>query len=112
MSLAGFWEFPGGKLEEGESPETCLIREIKEELGIVIRIIEPLTPSVYSYSENKNIQLLPFLCSWESGEINLVEHEKIVWITTNEINDLTWAPADIPIAKELSENWQVFRSKA
>ncbi|MBN3584224.1 (deoxy)nucleoside triphosphate pyrophosphohydrolase [Algoriphagus aestuarii] len=110
MSLPGFWEFPGGKIEEGESPEECLIREIKEELGIVIAIHGQLTSSKFDYSQNTEIELIPFICTWEAGEINLQEHESILWLQISDLQGLDWAPADIPIWKELSEKWQAFRS--
>lgn len=110
MNLAGYWEFPGGKIEEGEQPEGCLIREIKEELGIEIKIQSPLTPSKFDYSQGKIIELIPFICTWQSGEINLLEHEIIEWLEVGELPKLKWAPADIPIMMELSEKWQAFRS--
>ena len=110
MNLAGYWEFPGGKIEEGEHPEDCLLREIKEELGIEIKIQSPLTTSKFDYSKGKIIELIPFICTWHSGEINLLEHEMIEWLEVEELPKLKWAPADIPIWMELSEKWQAFRS--
>lgn len=110
MNLAGYWEFPGGKIEEGEHPEDCLTREIKEELGIEIKIQSPLTPSKFDYSQGKIIELIPFICTWQSGEINLLEHEMIEWLVVADLPKLKWAPADIPIWMELSEKWQAFRS--
>lgn len=112
MSQAGFWEFPGGKLEEGESPEESLIREIQEELGMVISIIEPLSISKFNYtSEDLTVELIPFTCHWVSGEIQILEHEEVQWLTLNEMDNLNWAPADVPVFMEIKKNWQAFRSK-
>jgi 8-oxo-dGTP diphosphatase len=105
MQLPGLWEFPGGKIEEGESPESCLIREIWEELAISINIICPLTPNEHSYSEGKVIRLIPFVCSWERGDIILLEHQEIKWLKKEELKSLDWAPADMPIVNDLIANW-------
>ncbi|MEB2776477.1 (deoxy)nucleoside triphosphate pyrophosphohydrolase [Algoriphagus sp. D3-2-R+10] len=105
MPLPGLWEFPGGKIEEDESPEACLIREIKEELAISIRVISSLRLNKHSYSKGKVIQLMPFICRWESGEINLLEHQEVKWLSRDELNSLNWAPADIPIVNDLFDNW-------
>ncbi|WP_296702811.1 (deoxy)nucleoside triphosphate pyrophosphohydrolase [Algoriphagus sp.] len=112
MSQPGFWEFPGGKIENNESKEDCLKREILEELGIVITVKSKLTPSIYEYSSEKVIQLFPFICDWESGDLQILEHEKVMWVAVDELQNLNLAPADIPICKELSHNWQAFRSKS
>jgi len=110
MSLPGFWEFPGGKIENNESKEDCLKREIKEELGLEVLIKLKLTPSIYEYSEEKKIELFPFICDWKSGDLEVLEHEKVIWIGIEELDKLIWAPADLPICRELSQNWQAFRS--
>jgi 8-oxo-dGTP diphosphatase len=107
MDLPGFWEFPGGKMEPGESPTTCSIREIWEELSIGIRISRPLTPVLHTYP-NKSIQLIPFLATWESGTLQLTEHAQIQWLAQKDLLSLDWAPADIPILHELNENWDYF----
>lgn len=111
MSQPGMWEFPGGKLEEGESPEESLIREIKEELGMEISVDRQLAISRYVYSEEKIVELIPFLCTWKSGNIQVLEHEEVDWLEIEELRDLNWAPADIPVYNELLENWQAFRSR-
>ncbi|MFC5625732.1 (deoxy)nucleoside triphosphate pyrophosphohydrolase [Algoriphagus winogradskyi] len=105
MNLSGFWEFPGGKVEKNESPEACLVREIKEELAISVCTRLALKSSEYSYSAGKLIRLLPFVCSWQSGEITLLEHQEVRWVSKENIKSLNWAPADIPIVDELFENW-------
>ncbi len=104
MDLPGCWEFPGGKVEEGESPETCLIREVLEELSINIRIKGALTPILHAYP-SKTIQLLPFLATWDSGTIRLAEHAQLRWLGREELYSVDWAPADLPIVHELSANW-------
>ncbi|REG78496.1 (deoxy)nucleoside triphosphate pyrophosphohydrolase [Algoriphagus antarcticus] len=105
MSLPGLWEFPGGKIEEGESPADCLIREIKEELAISISLVGSLQPNEHSYTEGKVVRLIPFVCSWESGEITLLEHLDLQWLAREELKVVNWAPADIPIVDHLFVNW-------
>lgn len=98
MPLPLKWEFPGGKLEPGETPEECLIREIREELDVDIDVVEPRPPSVHHGS--KTIRLIPFICRIIAGEINLREHEAYCWIEPPELKELDWAPADVPIVQE------------
>ncbi len=105
MSLAGFWEFPGGKIEKGESSEECLKREIKEELALEVELVQPLTPVEYTYPAPMTIQLIPFLALIKSGEIRLAEHEEYRWLGQKELFEVNWAPADIPIVEELSSKW-------
>lgn len=105
MPLAGFWEFPGGKVEKGESPQECLLREILEELELKIQVGIELPISEYSYLEGKTIRLIPFLAQIKSGEINLLEHDKYLWLGVNELFEVNWAIADIPIVQYLKENW-------
>ena len=112
MSQAGFWEFPGGKIENNESMEECLKREIMEELGIEISVKFKLTPSIHEYSPEKVIKLFPFICDWKSGGLRVLEHEEVKWISIKGMENLNLAPADIPICKELSQNWQAFRSES
>jgi 8-oxo-dGTP diphosphatase len=109
MSQPGLWEFPGGKVEQGELLEDCLTREILEELNISIRIVIAMSPSEFSYSSDKTIRLLPFLCTWESGLIQLLEHEEVRWLTKEELFSVNWAPADLPIAQELDRFWNPVR---
>lgn len=109
MSQSGLWEFPGGKVEQGELPEDCLIREILEELNISIRIVIAMSPNKFSYSSEKTIRLLPFLCTWESGLIQLSEHEEVRWLTKEKLFSVNWAPADLPIVQELDRFWNPVR---
>lgn len=99
MDLPGKWEFPGGKVEPGETPEAALIREIKEELDLAVRVSATLPDYVHHYKE-KSIRLIPFVCSVVSGKVSLKEHESWNWFNCNELQQLDWAEADIPILKE------------
>ena len=107
MNLPGCWEFPGGKVEAGESPENCLHREIGEELSIEIRICGALTPVVHAYP-TQVIHLIPFLGSWQGGSLKLTEHAQSQWLNKEDLLFLNWAPADIPIVRELETNWENF----
>jgi 8-oxo-dGTP diphosphatase len=97
MSLPLKWEFPGGKIEENEIAENCLLREIAEELSIQIEIIQRLSDSVYAYSESKIIKLIPFVCKLIGGELILKEHAQYLWLDKSELTSLDWADADIPV---------------
>ncbi|OOG76750.1 (deoxy)nucleoside triphosphate pyrophosphohydrolase [Algoriphagus sp. A40] len=104
MDLPGKWEFPGGKVEVGEDPKACLIREIKEELAVEIEIFDSLTPSEFAYP-SKTIRLIPFAAIWKSGEIRLLEHEQVIWLDKKDLLSVDWAAADLPIVHELQEKW-------
>ncbi len=99
MKLPLKWEFPGGKLESGESEEECILREIKEELNINIEIIGKLSCSVFDYG-SFNVNLIPFISNYISGEIALSEHKDFKWMKKSELSSLDWAEADLPILKE------------
>ena len=94
--MTGKWEFPGGKLEPGESAETCIAREIFEELEIVILPIRELTPVTHTY-EDFTIRLQPFICKWLSGNIKLHEHTAVKLLPPAELEKLDWSPADIEV---------------
>jgi 8-oxo-dGTP diphosphatase len=96
MSLPLKWELPGGKIELDESSEECLIREIKEELNIEIAIVKNLPSNTHTYPTIV-IKLIPFICRRINGAIALKEHINFKWLNTNELLDLDWAEADIPI---------------
>ncbi|WP_017733536.1 (deoxy)nucleoside triphosphate pyrophosphohydrolase [Nafulsella turpanensis] len=93
------WEFPGGKVEEGESAQECIVREIKEELGIKISILQQLELPPPFTGDKKTIQLAPFVCRWESGSLQLFEHRNYRWLLPQELLSLDWCPADIPVVK-------------
>lgn len=90
------WEFPGGKLKPGETPEGCLIREIREELGVEISVIK-LLPSVrYRYSDS-HIKLIPFVCKIRKGNIELREHLDYYWVPRSQLESLDWLEADVEV---------------
>ena len=99
MRLPLKWEFPGGKVEQDETAEACVIRELKEELGLKVKIIKAMVPAVH-INGSQQIRLIPFLCSIVSGEITLVEHKACRWLHPAELMDLDWAPADIPVVQQ------------
>lgn len=96
MDMPGRWEFPGGKIEPAEAPEEAIVREIREELDILVIVQYPLQESVYHY-EDKSIRLFPFICSVESGNMVLKEHQSCGWFNRDELAQLDWAEADIPV---------------
>jgi 8-oxo-dGTP diphosphatase len=89
-SLAGWWEFPGGKVEPGESDPTALAREIREELGVELAIFELLGES------HGAVHLLVYRCTAE-GEIHPTEHDAIRWLAVHELEAVGWAEADVPM---------------
>ncbi len=99
MSLPLKWEFPGGKIEKNETPEECLIREIKEELNIEV-VIERSSSIVEHQYDTFTIRLFPFICRIQNGKIQLAEHLSYVWLPKNELLCLDWAEADLPILHE------------
>ena len=96
MNLPLTWEFPGGKLEAGESAEECLQRELMEEMGITITVGRSLPQHTHSY-DNLTVTLYPFLATILSGTITLHEHAAIVWLPPEELHTLDWAEADWPV---------------
>jgi len=100
MDRSGKWEFPGGKLEKNETAEQCIIREIKEELDIDIKVIRWLEPVKYSYPDI-TIRLIPCLAKIISRKITAHEHSDYKWVSKNELMSFDWAPADIPVAKQV-----------
>lgn len=96
MSLPLKWEFPGGKLEAGESPETCLQRELQEELGITVRVEQGLEPVTHKYPTFV-VTLYPFACENLQGDMILHEHRASCWLAPHELPTLDWAEADVPI---------------
>lgn len=98
MSLPLKWEFPGGKINNGESPIECLRRELQEELGIEAAVGHSLPPVTHHY-QTFLVTLHPFICRIISGEITLHEHAALAWLTFLELHILDWAEADLPVIK-------------
>ena len=98
MSLPLKWEFPGGKIDQGESPEECLRRELVEEMGIAVRVGKSLPLSTHHYP-TFTVTLYPFICLIESGDIILSEHADIAWLPPEQLSTLDWAEADLPVIK-------------
>lgn len=97
------WEFPGGKIESGETKEQALVREIKEELNIEISVDKFALDIEYQYP-NFYLFMSCFMCSIKEGSIELLEHNDGKWITKEELNTLNWLPADIDAVNYLKEN--------
>ncbi|OQX10584.1 MAG: NUDIX hydrolase [Desulfobulbaceae bacterium A2] len=100
MAMAGKWEFPGGKIEAGETATDCLRRELMEELAINARIGPALTPHTHHYSGRLTVTLHPFLCTIEAGEPLAHEHDRLLWLPPAELSALDWAAADLPVLAE------------
>lgn len=101
-ALAGFWEFPGGKLEPGENPEDALIREIKEEFNADIQIISFVNEASYDYDFGTVI-MKTYITKLVSESLELLEHDDMAWLEPKEFDTLTWAPVDIPAVKMIQQ---------
>ncbi|MFN3524025.1 MAG: 8-oxo-dGTP diphosphatase MutT [Phenylobacterium sp.] len=102
--LAGLWEFPGGKVEAGETPEACLIRELEEELGIVVTGA-CLAPFVFASHDYESFHLLMplFLCRRWTGVVTAKEHEALAWVKPSRLGDYPMPPADAPLVAWLRD---------
>jgi len=99
-SLPLLWEFPGGKIEPGETPENALQREIQEELSCEIAVGKQVDYTVYEYDFGI-VRLNTFLCRLIKGTPIITEHEMIKWLKSKDLTRLDWAPADIPTVEKL-----------
>lgn len=104
-SQAGLWEFPGGKLEANESPETCLIRELREEMNIEIIPYAPFGVSEHDYG-TVQIRLIAYRARYAGGDLKLTDHDEVRWVNTLGLGEVEWAPADVPFVHQLMENVQ------
>jgi 8-oxo-dGTP diphosphatase len=101
-SLGGYWEFPGGKVEDGESNEESLLRELIEELNLKVKIKQHFFDTVHQY-DNGAIELISFICETENIASESTDHDQLEWVNVSDLLNWKLAPADIPIAKELIE---------
>jgi 8-oxo-dGTP diphosphatase len=100
--MGGLWEFPGGKVEDGERPEQTLIRELKEELGIVVSeaCLAPLTFATHPYSDFH--LLMPFyVCRRWEGMVTATEGQHLAWVKPNRLREHEMPPADVPLISHL-----------
>ena len=101
-TFAGGWEFPGGKMEPGETPEEALKREIREELDTEISVDSLLETVEYDYPEF-HLSMKCYWCSVVSGDLVLKEHAEARWLSKEELFDEEWLPADIELIKKIQE---------
>jgi 8-oxo-dGTP diphosphatase len=101
-TMAGLWEFPGGKIEQGERPEETLIRELKEELGIVVRepCLAPLTFASHSYADFHLLMPLYVCRRWEET-VTAREGQRLAWVRPNRLREYKMPPADEPLVSHL-----------
>ena len=104
QNLEGYWEFPGGKLEQGETVQQCLERELLEETALEIQAGKIFAESVYHY-ENGSIKLVALEARLIGGDITLSVHDAYEWVPLKDVCSYELAPADIPIAKSLIEKF-------
>ncbi|MBO6607405.1 (deoxy)nucleoside triphosphate pyrophosphohydrolase [Psychroserpens sp.] len=95
-SLAGYWEFPGGKIEHSENAEDALKRELYEELGMKVKVLNRITSNTHNYDEIQ-VFLIAYLCEFKEASYEMTDHDQYAWISKNEFNNYKMAPADLPI---------------
>ncbi|EPD70983.1 mutator mutT protein [Corynebacterium pyruviciproducens ATCC BAA-1742] len=101
-AMSGYWEFPGGKVEPGETEEEALARELFEELDISVEVRSHVATTPYSYDFG-DISLSVYVCTIEEGEPTRSEHQSLEWVPVADLSDLRWAPADIPAMEKLRD---------
>ena len=106
MSLPGMWEFPGGKIELDESPAEALLRELEEELLCKAEIGEYIQTTEHEYDFGI-VNLTTYYCLLTGDEPRLTEHSEIRWVHVAELDQLNWAPADIPAVKQVMRDFKI-----
>ncbi|AHM60009.1 NUDIX hydrolase [Flammeovirgaceae bacterium 311] len=106
---AGLWEFPGGKLNKGESPHDCIVREIAEELHLQVAPYQLLQAVEYHYPD-KSIRLIPLICRLTGGRLTLTEHAAYQWLAPQALHPLQWCPPDVPVLEQYLQ-WLSQQSK-
>ena len=106
----GWWEFPGGKMEEGESPQEALAREIREELDAEISVGQLLETVEWDYPDF-HLTMHCFICTLASGEIHLKEHEDAAWLTRETLDSVKWLPADEGLIERIKKDILTDRGK-
>jgi 8-oxo-dGTP diphosphatase len=103
-TLPGSWEFPGGKIETGETPEECLERELREEFHVEVQVGALYCESTYHYDHGA-IKLLCYLTCHVSGEFIPTVHDEFTWAAFDELRDYDFAPADVPVVEKIIEDY-------
>ena len=106
MTLPNMWEFPGGKIELGESREEALIREVKEELELDINNLEYLTTVDYDYP-NFHLTMHCFICEICGGELVLNAHNDAKWVSLEELSTQKWVPADVEVVEKILNDFKI-----
>jgi len=101
--LPGVWEFPGGKCEEGETPAICARREVREEIGVEVKVIDEHPPITYEYSDRR-VTLHPIDCNISSGEPQPVQCTELRWVAPQELGNVEFPPANAGLIQSLKRN--------
>jgi 8-oxo-dGTP diphosphatase len=104
--LENSWEFPGGKLETGETQRECLVREMREEFGVEVAVQEFFGESNYDYSHG-SIRLVAYLVDWIDGEMSPVDHQDCRWVSFDDLKSYEFVPADVPFVQKLIKDRHV-----
>jgi 8-oxo-dGTP diphosphatase len=105
--LENLWEFPGGKLENGETQRECLVREMREEFGVEVTVQEFFGESLYHYTHG-SIRLVAYLVDWIDGEMCPVDHQDCRWVSFDDLKSYEFVPADVPFVQKLIRDHHVF----